>query len=76
MNEYYLVLVSEDFFGVFNIAASYYPEEFFDNIEYVKKMKSSDIDSYLLDKVGRNVLIAYKYNIYRCMGHAYPRKVG
>lgn len=76
MNEYRLVLVSEEFFGVFNISASYYPEEFFDNIECVKKMKSSDIDRYLLDKIGRNVLIAYKYNIYRCIGHVYPRKVG
>ena len=69
------VLVTDDVFGIFDLAAQSYPVEFFDNIECVKKVKSSDIGRYLLDKVGRNMLIAKNFNVYSCLGEVYYRTV-
>ena len=34
MSEEYFVLVMEEYFGVFDVGASGYPEKFFKNMEY------------------------------------------
>ena len=73
MYEECFVLVSDLFFGVFEISASCYPEEFTDNMNYVKKVKWSDIRGYLLEKVGRNVLVSKKYDVVLCMGKVFSR---
>lgn len=75
MYGYMFVLVTDDIFGVFDISASNYPQEFFENLDCVKKMGESDIKRFLLENVGRNILRAYNYDIYLCKNKIYPRKV-
>lgn len=53
----YFVLVTEKYFGVFEVNARWYSDEFLDNISSVCVMDQWDIMPHLLKHVGRNVLI-------------------
>ena len=59
MSEEYFVLVMEEYFGVFDVGASGYPEKFLKNMKCVCVIRGNrEVDDYLLKhpNVGRNVL--------------------
>ena len=70
----YFVLITDDCFGVFEISAFNYPSEFKDNLDCVHVVKSDMLENFLIEKLGRNILINKEFNEYTCCGNLYSRK--
>ena len=71
----YFVLISEEFFGFFAMDAKSYPQEFEDNFDCVHIVEYSELYEFLLEKLGRNILISKKIDM-SCVGRVFSRKVG
>lgn len=71
MYEKYFVLVTEHLFGVFSVDASSYPEEFLTNLSDACTKDGCDVMSYLLEKVGRNVLNKNNFHQITSVGTVY-----
>ena len=69
----YFVLVTDKCFGVFEIGAKYYPEAFLNNMEFVSVIQDTQLEKYLLDKVGRNCLVQSRFKLYMSFGNVYHR---
>ena len=65
----YFVLVTEQYYGVFEISANDYPRIFKNNVECVKCIEESQIEDYLFKKVGNNSLAKHNFKWYQCVGH-------
>lgn len=71
----YFVLVSEEYFGFFAMDASSYPVEFEENFDCVSIVEYNKLYEFLLEKLGRNILISKKIDM-SCVGRVYSRRVG
>ena len=70
----FFVLTTADYFGVFQISAETYPQEFLDNISNVKVVNENMLEHYLIKELGRNILINKNFNVFTCLGNLYSRK--
>lgn len=74
MSEEYFVLVMEEYFGVFDVGASGYPEKLLKNMECVCVIRGNrEVDDYLLEhpNVGRNVLNKCEFHFPWSVGQLY-----
>lgn len=69
----YFVLVTDEVFGVFEESAKGYPLEFKQNLKYVESVNYSDLSKYLLEKVGRNILVNKEFGLPYSIGRLYSR---
>ncbi len=70
----YFVLITDNEFGVFEPSASDYPTEFKENIHNVRCVNGSDLYGYLMDNLGRNILINKNFKIPWSIGTIYSRE--
>ena len=69
----YFVLITPDFFGVFDISAKNYPDIFLDNLKSVEVVEESDVKKFLIDSLGRNILIRKQVDLYTDIGTLFSR---
>lgn len=70
----YYVLITEQEFGVFEISAPHYPQIFLDNIgRNVHVVSCSDLNRFLITRLGRNILINKKFCPYTQLGEVFSR---
>ncbi len=74
MFDQYFVLITEEVFGVFKISAKYYPRVFLENIAHVTVVSENDLKRFLIDKIGRNILVNKGFDIYYSIGKVFQRK--
>ena len=72
MNKYF-VLITDNHFGVFSVSEKNYPDVFFDNIKCVDVVKEDDVKKFLIDSLGRNILIKKRVNLYTDIGALFSR---
>ena len=74
MHSDYFVLITDEKFGIFEISAKTYPQEFLENLSNVSVVKGDMLENFLIEKLGRNILINKGFNIFTCLGNLYSRK--
>ncbi len=74
MHTEYFVLITDDYFGVFEVSARGYPDELKNNLNCVSVVKDDMLVNFLIEKLGRNILINKEFNIYNSIGQLYSRK--
>lgn len=67
------VLVTEEHYGVFSMEAGTYPDEMLENLDRVCVKYLMEVESYLLEKVGRNVLIRGRFSFPKSIGELHNR---
>ena len=67
----YFVLISPEFFGVF--VEGHLPLELKQNLKYVECVKYGDLSKFLLEKVGRNILVNKEFRMPYSIGRLYSR---
>ena len=70
----YFVLISSEYWGVFLITAPSYPTEMLNNMEFVKPVSEKELNRYLIDNLGVNILINKKFDPIHHIGHLFSRK--
>ena len=73
MSNKYLVLVTRNKFGVFDISADHYPSEVIENFEDIKVIEASKIEEYLIETIGRNALIKNNFRSHFSFGMIFHR---
>lgn len=69
-----LVIITDEIYGVFEIDADSYPEEYFSNIQSIKRMDKSAVPNHLLKNIGRNILSKAGFDLYKDCGKIFYRK--
>lgn len=72
MNKFF-VLITDKHFGVFSVSAKNYPDIFLDNLNFVEVVEESDVKKFLIDSLGRNILIKKRVNLYTDIGTLFSR---
>ena len=70
----YFVLISKEHWGVFLISDSSYPIEMLNNMEFVKSVSEEELNRYLIDNLGVNILINKEFDLIYHIGHLFSRK--
>ena len=68
----FFVLISPEFFGVYQ-EGQHLPLEFKQNLKYVECVKYGDLAKYLLDNLGRNILVNKGFRLPYSIGRLYSR---
>ena len=69
----FFVVVTEDFFGVFEESAPSYPDEFKHNLHIVTDVDEFQLETYLTKAVGVNNLIRVGFDLNYSLGRIHKR---
>lgn len=71
----YFVMITDDFFGVFDMIAPHtIPEDFPNELSYICKVPRGDIEKYLIEHIGVNLLINKEFKIPISLNKLYSRQ--
>jgi hypothetical protein len=73
MHSDYFVLITDENFGIFEISAETYPQEFLENLINVSVIKGNMLENFLIEKLGRNILINKNFSLFTGIGNLYSR---
>lgn len=73
MHSDYFVLITDEYFGIFEISAKTYPQEFLENLSNVSVVKGNMLENFLIKKLGRNILINKNFSLFTGIGNLYSR---
>lgn len=69
----YFILITNEHFGIFEISAQSYPQEFLENLSNVSVVKGDMLENFLIEKLGRNILINKNFSLFTGIGNLYSR---
>lgn len=70
----YFVLISDEYWGVFKISDSEYPSEMLENMFCVHTVSERDLKKFLIEHLGRNILINKNFHPVYSIGQLFSAK--